>query len=190
MAIIDNLLPLSQHDIVAILDSSGNQLLTGETRKSSPFGNTLAFSIGSFLGGTTKAEPMKAFVMEDSKGFTHPLESNRSITDHRIILPIVIEMQLSVTNDKSSEIYKELRGLYFTAETVQVRTRSETYKNMYVARIPHDESVARFNALIFDVTFREIQVEVNTVAAAQAFSPANPLQADTVERGEINGQVN
>lgn len=185
MSIISNFLPLSSVDIVAIFNQDGDQILVGE----SPASETFGFSTGTFLGGQIKAQPMKAYINRDSKGFTHPLENNKNLTDHRIILPIEIEMKLIISRDKTSEIYKELAFYFETAGVVTVKTKAETFTNLYIAAIPHTESPEKFNSLEVDVRFSEIQLSSNITNQPSQFTPENDFQQDTIDRGELNVQV-
>ena len=186
MSIISNLLPLSAQDIVAILDENGEQIfVSADARKSTPFGEDFAFSIGSFLGGRIKAQPTKAFINRDTKGFSHPLENNTSLTDHRIIYPIEITMTLLISKDSKSEIYKQIEDFFLSALTVQVKTKAKTYDDLYISAMPHNETPQKFDTLEMDIKFREIQVASGTVL----FAPLDTDQLDTVGRGELNIQV-
>lgn len=183
MSIISNLLPLSAKDIVAVLDENGEQIfVSADARKSTPFGDAFAFSIGSFLGGRIKAQPVKAFVNRDTKGFSHPLEDNTSLTDHRIILPIEITMTLLIAKDSKSEIYKQIEDFFINASTVQVRLKAKTFDELYISAMPHNETPQKFDTLEMDIKFREIQVKSGTVA----FDPEETNQLDTIGRGELN----
>lgn len=179
MAFFSNFLPTSALDIVAILDADGEQILVGGA----------AGVLPAFLGGQIKAQPMKAYVNRDSKGFSHPLESNKTLIDHRIILPIEIQMKLIIAADKTSEIYDELEGLFTRADTVQVRTKAKTFINLYISAIPHAETPEKFNSLEVDVRFSEIQVSSNITDSPNLFNPANDFQDDTISRGQLNIQV-
>lgn len=185
MSIVSNFLPLSSVDIVAILDANGDQILVGDTPKSDTFG----FSTGSFLGGQIKAQPMKAYINRDSKGFTHPLENNKNLTDHRIILPIEIQMKLIISRDKTSQIYKELEYYFQTALPVQVKTKADTFDNLYISAIPHGETPEKFNSLEVDVRISEIQLSSNITNFPNEFAPGIDEQQDTVDRGELNVQA-
>ena len=181
MSIVSNLLPLSSVDIIAVFDADGNQVLVGDSPRSETFG----FSVGTFLGGQLKAQPMRGFINRDTKGFTHQLENNLSITDHRILLPIVIDMKFLIAKDKTSVIYKELEELFVSGAEVAVKTKARLFEGLYISSIPHAETPEKFNSLEVDVKFREIQVPSGTVS----FSPADANQQDTIERGELNAQV-
>jgi hypothetical protein len=181
MAIFSNLLPLSSVDIVRILNQEGEQIFVGDSPKSETFG----FSVGTFLGGQLKAQPMKGFVRRDTKGFTHPLENNKNLTDHRIILPIIIDMKMLISKDKTSQIYKEFEYYFNTAAPVTVVTKAGTFDDMYVAAIPHSEAPDKFDSLEMDVRFDEIQLSANSAKTPSFFDPSNDDQSTTIGRGEL-----
>lgn len=185
MSIVSNLLPLSSVDIVRILNQDGDQIFVGESPKSETFG----FSTGTFLGGQLKAQPMKGYISRDTKGFTHPLENNKNLTDHRIILPIVIDMKLLISKDKTSQIYKEVEFYFQTASPVTVVTKSGTFDNMYIGAMPHAESADKFDSLEMDIRFDEIQLSSNITNSPSLFAPENDYQQPTTERGELNTLV-
>ncbi len=174
MSIVSNLLPLSAEDIVAVLDEFGEQIFIGEEGL-----------LGSFLGGQIKARPTKAFVNRDTKGFSHPLENNLSLTDHRIVFPIEISMTLLISKDSKSEIYKQIEFYFINAKTVEVRTKAATFSSLYISAMPHNETPSKFDTLEMDIKFREIQVPSGTVD----FDPYLDNQSDTIGRGELNVQV-
>ena len=120
-----------------------------------------------------------------TKVFSHPLENNLSITDHRIILPIEISMKLIISKDKTSSIYKELQSFFISADEVSVKTKADQYDNMFVSDMSHIESPEKFDSLEVDVVFTEIQ----TQSGAVGFSPIDQNQQNTIGLGELSIQV-
>lgn len=145
-------------DVVAVLDSDFNQL----------------FDL---------ARPMKANINPQSKLMMHPIEDGSLITDFRIILPLEIELGMLITGDEYRSVYQQIKTSFLNADSLIVQTRADTYFNMVIEAMPHDESVDQFDVLPIALKLKEailIQVQY------QALPPeavATPADQSTVKRG-------
>lgn len=176
MAIIDALLPLRSEDIVGVFNDAGEQLFVRGTPQNQTFG----FSTNRFFGGQIKAQPLSMNVSRETQVFSHPLEDGTVITDHRIILPIQIQMKFIISEDSTGSIYQEFENLLNFATEVNVKTKARTFPRMFVSSLPHLEDPSKFNALELDIVFTERQT-----ITGPTFTPATQDLEDTNQLGEI-----
>lgn len=127
------------------------------------------------------ARPIKATVKEEAKAMDHPLETGATITDHRVILPVEIELALVLASEEYREVYQQIRALFLSSELLTVQTRTGSYPNMLIVGIPHDESPDMMDAAAVAVKLKEAQFVQPQYAALKVKDPAN---ASTVQRGE------
>ena len=59
-----------------------------------------------------KARAIKATIMRASKAMEHPLETGATITDHRIILPVNIELSMVLSSGDYRTVYQQVRDLF------------------------------------------------------------------------------
>ncbi len=137
-----------------------------------------------------EGRPIKASVTEPSKVMEHPLEDGSTVADHRVFLPVEIEMTMLVP----IEIFQRLRAIYRQTETVTIQTNSGSYDNMIIETLPHDETPDAFDMLPVAAKFREVQF---VAAQFQALPPksvgksanGNPSRnASTTKKGEQSGK--
>lgn len=128
-----------------------------------------------------KARPMKAQVKPESKLMEHPLETGSTITDHRIILPVTIELAMLLSSEDYASVYNQIKDLFLRAELLTVQTRVGSYPDMLIEKIPHEESADMQDGCIVAVTLKEARF------VTPQFSPlkvATPRDSTTVKRGE------
>jgi len=151
-------------DVVGVFDSDFNQLFA-------------------------EGRPIKANVTVASKVMEHPVEDGSTIADHRVILPVEIELTMILgTVGEYRDTYNQIRSLFLQTETLVVQTRTGTYPNMIIEKMPHDETADVFDAIPLVVKLREV---VLVTAQFQALPPkavAKKRNASTVKRGEQNGK--
>ncbi len=131
------------------------------------------------------ARPMKASVRENSRTMEHPLENGQVISDYRILLPIDIDLPMIVSAAFYRDTYAQIRQLFNSAELLQVQTRATNYGNMIIAEMPHEETPEFYDVLTINLHFRQVQI----VQASSSFSPADPTEVSTQQRGEQNPTV-
>jgi len=156
MAATDVDTPSAAVDVVAVLDSDLNQV----------------FEL---------ARPVKALVKEESKAMDHPLETGATIIDHRIILPVEIELSFVLNSEEFAEVYQQVRTFFLNAELFTIQTRTGSYPSMLIAGMPHDETPDMADATTLAVSFKEAQFvepEFSDLKVAQ------PAASNTVKRGE------
>jgi hypothetical protein len=155
--------------------------------------------VGSDAQIIESSNPIRANISERATFFTHPLESGRNITDHRIIEPVEIELRLLITDGASvlggirggnfrnaaADIYNEIRKLFIDGTPIAVQTRTGVYFDQIIQEMPHEETSEIFDGIIISFKSSEILVsETNT--EGKNFVPVSDLDDSTVPRGRLN----
>lgn len=156
--IIDTLLPSYAFDTVAVFDQNFNQVFT-------------------------QARAIKATIKEQSKVMEHPIENGGVITDHRILLPIEIELSLILQAPDYSNVYKTIKSYYENATLLIVQTKSGIYNNQLISSMPHEEDPTMYNALAIALSLKQIVF----VTAQYGIAPKHPSNSTTVNRGTQQG---
>lgn len=163
--IIDNIigaiLPSYLYDQVAVFDQNFNQVFK-------------------------TARPIKAVIKEQSKVMEHPVETGITIVDHRIILPVEIELSLITNGNKTffstdyQTAYNQIRSFYYDATLLTVQTRSGIYTNQLIQSLPHEEDPSIYDELTIALSLKQVQFVMPQYGTA----PKNPSNSNTVPRGQ------
>jgi hypothetical protein len=148
--------PTGAQDVVAVLDSSFAQVFE-------------------------KARAVKATVMRASRAMEHPLETGATITDHRIILPVNVELSMILASEDYRAVYQQIRDLFMRGELLTVQTRVDSFPSMLIEKMPHDENPEMFDAVAVALSLKEakfVQPQFSTIKVAQ------PKDSTTVKRGQ------
>lgn len=129
------------------------------------------------------ARALKAVVKEQSKLMEHPVESGAVITDHRIVLPIEIELTLLLTSEDYRNVYKSIRQYYQNGTLLVVQTRSDIYTNQMIESMPHEEDPTQYDILPMMLNLKQVQF----ATAQYGVVPKQPNNANTVQRGAQQG---
>lgn len=132
-----------------------------------------------------RARPMKATLKRDSQTMKHPIETGATVTDHRIVLPIEIELPLVLNSDDYVDVYAEIERLFLDGTLLTVQTRSGSYPNMCIASMPHEESPDGMDKLDLALTLHEVQFVTPTFAPLKV---KHAPDAKTKDRGEVQGE--
>ena len=126
------------------------------------------------------ARPIKAVVKEQAKVMEHPVESGVTITDHRIILPIEIELSLILASADYQSVYSNIKQYYLNATLLTIQTRSGVYQNQLIASMPHEEDPTQYNVLTVALSLKEVIF----VSAQYTTLPKKSGDSSTVKTGE------
>lgn len=129
------------------------------------------------------ARALKAVVKEQAKVMEHPVENGSIITDHRIILPVEIELTLILASSDYQNIYKNIRQYYINGTLLVVQTRSDIYQNQLIASMPHEEDPTQYDVIPLMLNLKQVQF----VTAQYGVVPKQPKNANTVKRGTQQG---
>lgn len=146
-------------DVVAVLDADLNQLFPD-------------------------ARPVKATIKEESKAMEHPLETGALTVDHRVLLPTEIELQCLLTREEYAETFQRVKDVYLAADLCTVQTRVDSYDNMLILAMPHEESADVLDGVTLIVQMRHVMFVTAEFRDLPKVKPANLKNSKTVQRGE------
>lgn len=146
-----------------------------------PYTDVVGIYKQDFTQVFSRARPIKVTVKPESKEMEQPLETGATIIDHRILLPITIEMALIIQAPDYRDVYQQIAQLYVDSELLIVQTKAETYYNFIISGFPHEESAEMYDALALGLKLKQVQFADTTVS----FVPKNPTKGNTKERGNL-----
>lgn len=129
------------------------------------------------------ARPMKANVTRQQKVMDHPIETGSIVSDFAIILPVEIELSMLLTGDQYSAMYQELKLYWSTQTLVSIQTKADTFPNMLIQAMPHEETPEMFDVIPLALKLREVQMITVQYQALPPQAVATPTDASTVQRG-------
>ena len=131
-----------------------------------------------------RARALKATVMRTSKAMEHPLETGATITDHRIILPVTIELSMILSSGDYAAVYQQVRDLFRRGELLTVQTRVDSFPSMLIEKMPHDETPEMFDGVAMALSLKEAQFVQPQFSALRVANVSKPKDASKVERGQ------
>lgn len=161
MAIFDNLIYHTAVDTVAIFNEKREQLFVN-------------------------ARPMRAEVRPEIRLMDHPIETGSMITDHRILLPIEIQIAMVLDSSDYLDTYRALRQYWENSTLLIVQTKGGVYRNQVICAIPSLEDPDLYDTLQIAFSTRQIQF----ANSKSINKPENPTNGDTVDRGFIQPTQN
>jgi hypothetical protein len=133
------------------------------------------------------ARPMSASVREEAKLMEHPLESGAVATDHMVIQPVEIELLMTLTPATYRDTFQEIKNLFREAKILTVQTKADTYQNLIIEALPHDEEPEVFDTIDLALKLKEVLV-VTAEYEEAPYSPRRDNQSATQDRGEVQPQ--
>ncbi len=127
------------------------------------------------------ARPIKASVKREAILFKHPLETGAKIADHRIIEPVEIEMLVHIWGEDYPNTYQNIKAAWLRGDALTVRTKVDTFANMVLSGIPHEEVPEIFDAVPMLMRFEEIFYSKYVYRQAV---PRKSIDNSKVKRGE------
>lgn len=149
-------------DVLAVLDKDLNQVFPG-------------------------VRPIKATIREEAEPMEHPLETGALITDHRIILPVDIELSTVVAAEDYREVFRQVKDIYLRGDLLTVQTRTDSYPSMLITGIPHEETGDMQDGITLILILREakfVSAEFKDMKVASTPKMRAAKNTDTVKRGE------
>lgn len=159
MPLTDLRLPNASADVVAVFDKNFNQVFVN-------------------------ARPIKAMISEQAKVMEHPIETGAVITDHRIIQPVEIELSLILIASDYRNVYQQIKQLYRAGEILTVQTRTDTYQNMLIQKLPHDEDPEMFDVVALALGLKEAQFVTAQFGTLPASKVRDATDASTTQKGQ------
>lgn len=155
---LTSLFPTAAQDVTAVYDKDYNQV----------------FKV---------ARPVKIATKELSTMMSHPVETGESIVDHRIILPLEIDLFLISERGKESEAYSEIRQAQLKAVQLNLQTRSTTFANMFISDILQKQDPDQFDVVLLNVKLREALFVSPQFGKLPDSKVKDKKDSDTVKKG-------
>lgn len=150
---------MSAQDVVAVLDSSFAQVFPG-------------------------ARALKATIDRSSKAMEHPLETGAVVTDHRIVLPVTVELSMVLSSADYRAVYQQVAELFRRGELLTVQTRVESFASMMIEKMPHEEAPEMIDGVSLALTLKEAKFVTPQYSTLPLKKVAKPKDSDTVKRGQ------
>lgn len=165
-------------DILSGAASLGRSLLTASRAV-----DVVAILGSGFAPMFAQARPLMAEVFEYADLMEHPLENGAVIADHIVFQPIEIELPLLCVGEAAyRSTYAAIKGAFTSGQLLTVQTRTDTYANMAITDLPHEETPEQFDAIAIRLKLREAKFVTPRSELSQA-DTKNPAQSSTVNRG-------
>ena len=163
MSILDGLIPTSSEDVTAIIDSeTGEQMFAG-------------------------ARPMKISVDETSKLMVHPREDGSTQIDHKIDLPINIQIPMILESESYRDVYAEFRDAKINGTELTIQTKTFTHENMFIEAIPREEDPKYFSTITMVIRLTQALIFNTEISELSVSNVSDPSDSSTVGRGQVNG---
>lgn len=138
------------------------------------------FDSSTFAQLYTGARPIKATIKETAKVMQHPVEDGSSITDHRIIEPIEIELSTILNTSDYASVYANIRKGFLNSTIYIIQTKTGSYKNMIISAMPHDETPDMVSSIALAIKFSEVKLVKPTTTVI----PKDPKKSSASNNGK------
>jgi hypothetical protein len=143
--------------------------------------DVVAVLAADFVQVFEKARAIKASIKRESKAMEHPLETGATVTDHRIIMPVGIELSLLLTSADYRAVYQQVRELFTRGELLTVQTRVDSFPSMLIEKMPHEESPDIFDGVALALSLKEAQFVQPQFSVLKV---EKPKDTNTVQKGQ------
>lgn len=134
-----------------------------------------------------RASPIKAMVKEASKLMEHPVETGATVTDHRIFIPVEIELSLILQPGDIKSTFGEIITAWQSLSPLSVQTKARTYTNMFILEPPHDEDPGMFDTIAVALKLREVQFVTAQFAQLPPTKVKKASNSSTTKTGQKDG---
>lgn len=146
-------------DVIAILDEDGNQLFS------------TAVNIG------VSVAPSKTFAR-------HSLENKQVVIDDQYDNPTSLSMRMILNPSDYKDVYKEVKAAYNAITNFTIQTKVDSYTNMYLESLPHEEDPSMFNTIAMTLEFTEQLIAAPDSSILTNNDVSNAGDSDTVDSGQ------
>lgn len=130
------------------------------------------------------ARPMRATVLPTALLMDHPMESGATVSDHKIIKPTEISLMMFLGDDEHAIIYQEVKSAFTGNDLLIVQTRTDSYKNMAIVDMTHEETPEHLDAVVMQIKLREVLLVTAQFQALPPRKVKRQADAGTKDRGE------
>lgn len=151
--------------VIAILDANGNQLFTS------------AVNIG-------------VSVVESKTFASHTLENKQVVVDDEFDNPASLTMQMILDPSNYIDVYKEIKAAYKAITNFTIQTRVDSYTNMYIETLPHEETPELFNTIAINLEFTEQLIVATDSEMLTTNNVSSASDSSTVDTGQKSNTDN
>jgi len=138
----------------------------------------------TYLPIFSDARAIKARVNENSQVMSHPVEDGTTISDHKVILPVEIELTCIISSSLYRITYEALRLAYEQSYLLTVQTRTRPYTSMIISAMPHDEDPEMHEAVSITIKLTEVITATYTEGdTPQVDNPSSAENSSTADGG-------
>ena len=143
------------------------------------------FDQKTFYQVFSDARPIKAKVNETASVMSHPVEDGTSVTDHKIINPVDIELSMIIDSADYRSVYQIIKRHFTQSTLLIVQTKTDVYRSMIISAMPHDEDAAIYDSVTIAVKLSEVKFATFTTGTApEVSSPKNAKNSKTQATGK------
>jgi hypothetical protein len=129
------------------------------------------------------ARAIKAKVNETASIMSHPVEDGTTVSDHKVINPVEIELSCIIASSDYKTVYESIRNAFLNSTLLIVQTRSGTYRSMIISAMPHDEDPEMYESLAVAIKLIEVKFAKFT-QGAKVSQPKNASHEPTQNGGK------
>lgn len=145
------------------------------------------FDLESFSTLFDSVNPTKVSINDSHQTMKFTVENGESRSDHVVINPISINIDLLLTGDIANS-YSIIKQLYDENTLVGIQTRVKTYQPMLLESLTHDEDPAKIDAIELKLKFTEWKTIEPEYDKKSTKSMKKPKQSSTVDRGNVKSK--
>jgi hypothetical protein len=121
----------------------------------------------------------------ESKTYSsHPLENGKVATDNEVENQDRINLQLILEPENYVEVFQEIKTLYEAGEAFFIQTRVDTYSNMYIESMPHDEGPAIANTIGLSLSLVEQEIAGSNTQILSSSDVSSSADESTIKSGQ------
>lgn len=130
------------------------------------------------------ARPLNLKVNDQARMPQHTLEDGSTITDHLVIDPISIEIQMIFIKD-FRDTHAEMRAAYEEGRLLTIQTKTHTYPNMVITALPHEETTDYWDVIAVSLKLEEARFVSPEQRSLSQSDVGNTSDTSTIKRGSL-----
>ena len=131
------------------------------------------------------ARIMKVNVSPTSKLMDHPIEDGSIRTDFRIVNPVEMELSIICTGKDYKSTYQQIKASFIAGDYFTIKTKADSYFNMMIESIPHDEIPDMFDVIALGIKMREVVIVKTQYQPQTAKSVKHPNDQSKIKVGDV-----
>lgn len=130
------------------------------------------------------ASPMRMTVRETKRTTKFPVEDGSTRSDHVIVDPVEISIDLILEDEFARDGYQQIRQAWQDNRLVTVQGKVSSYPNMLITEMPHDSSPEYGMGIAMPIRLEEWRTVEPQYAALPPSKVKEPKQASTAKKGQ------